>query len=163
MRSNLILAASLALVLAAHGQPSRQAALTFNHLALSVTNLERSAQFYERVLRLREISRGTRAPGVRWFSLGEGKELHLISAEYYRGGVVTINKAVHLGLATSHFDGMLERLDAERVPYGNWTGTSRVVETRSDGVRQIFFQDPDGYWIEINSTGELRDDPGHRK
>jgi lactoylglutathione lyase len=27
------------------------------------------------------------------------------------------------------------------------------INIRADGVKQIFFQDPDGYWIEVNSIG----------
>jgi lactoylglutathione lyase len=30
-----------------------------------------------------------------------------------------------------------------------WTITTRV-----DGVKQIYFKDPDGYWIEINDAKE---------
>jgi len=25
-----------------------------------------------------------------------------------------------------------------------------VVQLRPDGIQQIYFQDPDGYWIEVN-------------
>lgn len=126
--------------------------LTFNHVALSVADVDRSAEFYGRVLNLSEIRKGTLTAGVRWFSLGEGKELHLISVQYYRGDPVKINKAVHLALTTDRFDDFLKQLDADGVAYGDWPGASGKIDLRSDGVRQIFFQDPDGYWIEVNSA-----------
>jgi lactoylglutathione lyase len=31
-----------------------------------------------------------------------------------------------------------------------------VPQVRSDGVKQIFVQDPDGYWIEINDAAKYR-------
>jgi catechol 2,3-dioxygenase-like lactoylglutathione lyase family enzyme len=154
MRLNLLLAASFALALPAHGQDGGQIPLTFNHFALSVKELDRSADFYGRVLNLPELSRGARSNGVRWFALGDGKELHLISPEYFRGDAVQINKAVHLALTTSRFDDMLKLLDSKGIAYGNWSGTPKAVEKRSDGVRQVFLKDPDGYWIEINSVAE---------
>jgi lactoylglutathione lyase len=128
--------------------------LTFNHVALSVADVDRSAEFYGRVLNLSEIRKGNVTAGVRWFSMGEGQELHLISPLYYRGEVVKVNKAVHLALTTDRFDEFLKLLETDGVAYGDWQGNSKKTQVRSDGVRQIFFQDPDGYWIEVNSTGK---------
>ena len=55
-------------------------ALTLNHLALSVKNLETSIEFYKELFSLQEITNRTKIEGVRWLFLGEGKELHLISS-----------------------------------------------------------------------------------
>ena len=140
--------------LSAAGQRPSGPKLVFNHVALSVKNMSISADFYGRILNLREISRNSPTKGVRWFSLGEGKELHLISPEYFKGDHVVINKAVHLALATDNLPELLKVLDAHQVVYGDWKGTLKQVDTRSDGVKQVFLQDPDGYWIEINSAGE---------
>ena len=41
---------------------------TFNHLALSVKNLDQSATFYNDVLRLQEITNKTRMEGIGWLS-----------------------------------------------------------------------------------------------
>ena len=35
--------------------------------------------------------------------------------------------------------------------YESWTGEKMKVTTRVDGVKQLYFVDPDGYWIEINN------------
>ena len=43
-------------------------------------------------------------------------------------------------------------LDALKIPYSDWPGAAHTVNHRDDGVRQIYFQDPDGYWIEINDA-----------
>ncbi len=123
----------------------------FNHLALSVKNLDESATFYAAVLQLDEITNKTKIEGIRWFSLGEGKELHLIS---FLKEPVTINKAVHLALTTSNFDAFIKTLEAKKIPYSDWPGTANKINIRADGIKQIYFQDPNGYWIEVNSVGQ---------
>jgi len=129
--------------------PSLQ--LRFNHLALSVKDVNRSAEFYSKVLGLEEITNRTQMAGIRWFSLGEGKELHLISII---SDTVIINKAVHLALTTRHFDRLLNRLQQQSIVYSDWPGTPNKVNIRADGIRQVFFRDPDGYWLEVNSVGD---------
>ena len=137
--------------LCAQGQDSTNFNLTFNHLALSVTNVDRSADFYHSVLKLPEITNKTKIEGIRWFSLGEGKELHLISILKEK---VTINKAVHVALTTNSFDVLLKSLEEKKITYSDWPGTLNKINIRADGIKQIFFQDPDGYWIEVNSVGQ---------
>jgi catechol 2,3-dioxygenase-like lactoylglutathione lyase family enzyme len=153
MKYASLLALSLSAALLAPARDAERVQLTFNHVALYVSDVDRSADFYGRALNLSELRRDKPTKGVRWFSLGERLELHLISPEHYRGEAVRTNKAVHLALATDRFDEGLELLDAAGIAYGNWSGEAKKIETRGDGVRQVFFQDPDGYWIEVNSAG----------
>ena len=120
---------------------------TFNHLALSVKDVDRSAEFYKTILKLQEITNRSKLEGVRWFSLGEGKELHLISIIKEH---IATNKAIHLALTTSNFDAFVARLDKLNILYSDWPGINHKVSIRADGIKQIFFQDPDGYWVEIN-------------
>jgi lactoylglutathione lyase len=123
----------------------------FNHMALSVKDVDLSADFYKRVLKLEEITNRSKLDGVRWFSLGDGKELHLISI--VKESVAT-NKAIHLALTTSNFDAFIETLNKENIPYSDWPGTPGKINIRADGIKQVFFQDPNGYWIEVNSIGK---------
>lgn len=122
---------------------------TFNHIALSVKDVDRSADFYKEVLNLNEITNKTKIEGIRWLSLGEGKELHLISILKES---VTINRALHFALTTSDFDSFIKVLDEMKISYSDWPGTPQKINIRADGIKQIYFQDPDGNWIEINSV-----------
>ena len=123
----------------------------FNHLALSVKDVDASADFYKKVLKLQEITNRSKLEGVRWFSIGEGKELHLISIIKE---TVTINKAVHLALTTPNFDAFIKTLDSMKLAYSDWPGAPHKINIRADGIKQVFFQDCDGYWIEVNSAGQ---------
>ena len=122
-----------------------------NHLALSVKDVNRSAEFYINVLNLTEITNRSKISGIRWFILGDGRELHLISVIKEP---VTINKALHLGMSTSSFDEFLKKLVELKIPYSDWPGKANTVNIREDGIEQIFFQDPDGYWLEVNNEAK---------
>lgn len=124
---------------------------TFNHMALSVKDIDRSAEFYKNVLQLKEISNRSSIEGIRWLSLGENKELHLISTVKEN---VSVNRAVHLALTTNNFDEFIKHLEDLKVPYSDWLGTPNTINKRADGVKQIYFQDPDGYWIEVNNVAQ---------
>lgn len=126
---------------------------TLNHIALSVKDIDRSAEFYKKNLKLVEITNRTKMEGIRWFSLGEDKELHLISTSKEP---VVINKAVHLAVTTPQFDAFIEMLGKMKIAYSDWPGVQGKVNVRADGIKQIFFQDPDGYWVEVNSVAQSK-------
>jgi len=151
MRKITFLIIALSFTFFVQAQDTTSFNFTFNHLALSVKDVDRSADFYKKVLNLKEITNRTKMDGIRWFSLGESKELHLISIIKDN---VTINKAVHLALTTSNFDNFIKTLERTNIVYSDWTGTPHKINIRADGIKQIYFQDPDGYWIEVNSVGQ---------
>ena len=151
MRKLILLLISFIITGLVQGQESDPFNFTFNHIALSVKDIDRSSEFYTNVLNMREITNRTKTDGIRWFSLGENKELHLISIVKEN---VTINKAVHLALTTSDFDRFVKALENEKIAYSDWPGNVNKINIRPDGIKQIFFQDPDGYWIEVNSVAQ---------
>ncbi len=151
MRKITLLIIALSFTGFLQAQDSASFNFTFNHLALSVKDVERSVSFYKKVLTLKEITNRTKIEGIRWLSLGGDKELHLISTltEPFK-----INKAIHVGLTTPDFDTFIKRLDVLKIVYSDWPGTPHTINKRADGVKQIYFQDPDGYWIEVNNIGQ---------
>ena len=148
MKRLLFLVIAISVTTLLHAQDST-IKFSFNHLALSVKDVNRSAAFYATVLKLPEIVNRTKIEGIRWFALADGKELHLISIIKKK---FVINKAIHMGLSTNNFDEFIQRLVALKIPYSDWPGKPNTVNIRTDGVKQIFFQDPDGYWVEVNNV-----------
>lgn len=134
-----------------YAQTEKSLNFTLDHLALSVKDADRSVAFYKSVLLLPEITNRTQKDGIRWMMLGDKKELHLIST---LNEPVLINKAVHIALTTTNFEAVLQRLQTLQIPYSDWPGKPYTVTERADGIRQLYFQDPDGYWIEVNSVKE---------
>jgi catechol 2,3-dioxygenase-like lactoylglutathione lyase family enzyme/ketosteroid isomerase-like protein len=120
----------------------------FNHMAFPVKDLAASSTFYMKVFQLQEITNRTKNPDIRWFSMGGDKELHLIANVKEP---VTINKAVHLAFSTDQMDAFVKNLAAMGIAYSNWAGTANTISPRADGVMQLYLQDPDGYWIEVNN------------
>lgn len=118
-----------------------------NHIAFSVTDVEKSVNFYKKVLNLREIQNTASNSKTRWLQFDDGRQFHLIPRAYK----ITTNKAVHLALTTNNFESFIKNLIEFNVNYEDWIGSSKKNYVRNDGVLQIYFQDPDGYWIEVNN------------
>jgi catechol 2,3-dioxygenase-like lactoylglutathione lyase family enzyme len=150
MKNIIILLILIQLSQFANGQDQNATSVTFNHVALSVKDVDQTAKFYKNTLNLKEITNKTEKAGIRWLSLGEGKELHLIS---FPNDEIKINKAVHFAVTTSDFDSFIKKLDSMKIVYSDWPGILNKITVRADGIRQVFLQDPNGYWIEVNSVG----------
>jgi lactoylglutathione lyase len=118
-----------------------------NHMSLQVRNLDSSAEFYRDVLLLPELPCGAGKPNIRWFGLADGQSVHLIEGNL---GQTFVTKATHFCIASSNFDSMVRHFTDKGVPFGNLAGDAGQQHRRADGVRAVYLQDPDGYWIEIN-------------
>ena len=122
--------------------------LRFDHYTIKVSNLENSAEFYKTVMGLPEITNRTEKPHIKWFSLGDG-ELHIVKGNSEQ---IKTNVGVHLALKLTDFDSFLTHLKRHSVTPHNSKGVANSITTRADGVRQVYFKDPDGYWIEVNDA-----------
>lgn len=121
----------------------------FDHYTIRVNNLDESTTFYREVLGLNEITNRTKKSHIRWFSLGIG-ELHLV-----RGNAdeIETNIGVHLAIRVQDFESFRSHLDKFGIIIHNSKGKSGVITVRADGIKQLYFQDPNGYWIEVNNAG----------
>ncbi len=119
-----------------------------NHIALSVKNLARSTAFYSKIIQLDTIPEPFHDGKHTWFSIAERSHLHLIE---YSDPIIVPAKGTHLCFSIPSIEGFIERLEKNNIPYSNWQGDNKSVTTRVDGVKQLYLQDPDGYWIEINN------------
>lgn len=118
-----------------------------NHIAVHVHDLEKSTAFYEKVLNLKKIPEPFKDGLHTWFTLHQAGQLHLIQGAEKD---IPKNKNNHLCFSVNSVDAFVKILEQQKIPYSNWPGQPQTVTTRVDGVKQIYFQDPDGYWIEIN-------------
>lgn len=126
-----------------------------DHVAINVRDLDRSVAFYTKVFELVPLENGTGLSNIRWFRLGHDQELHIIAVDHLEK---QIPKGVHFALAVSDFERFRENLSLHDLMYYDWPGAERSISLRPDGVRQLYLQDPDGYWIEINDAyQELKD------
>lgn len=122
---------------------------TFDHYTIKVQDINRSTAFYKEVLGLKEIENRTQKTYIRWFSLGNRNELHIVKGE--TKGIHT-NIGVHFALRVEDFDHFLSHLKKHEIIPHNSKGEAGSITTRADGVRQVYFRDPDDYWIEVNDA-----------
>ncbi|MDN3618648.1 VOC family protein [Polaribacter undariae] len=120
----------------------------FNHIALSVKDVDTSIAFYQKVLQLKEIKNTASNSKTRWLSIGEGKQLHIIPRP---DAIIKTNKAVHFALSTTDIATFILHLKELKIEYSDWIGTPNKDYVRNDGILQVYFQDPNGYWIEVNN------------
>ena len=120
--------------------------LQLNHVAINVEDVERSAQFYARVLGLEPMARPAFTFPGGWFRIGPDQELHLIGR---RPEHPTPPRERHFAFRVDSMKAAILRLQTEGWQY---TGPQR----RPDGAMQIFLRDPDGHVIELfTPPGEL--------
>ena len=120
---------------------------SFNHIALSVHDVNESTAFYQKVFQLQEVKNTASNSKTRWFSLGEGKQLHLIPRP---DAEIKTNKAVHFALNTVDINAFIKHLSLLKIEYSDWRDTPNKGYIRDDGIKQVYLQDPAGYWIEVN-------------
>jgi lactoylglutathione lyase len=144
----LILSISLLIVLVFASFKSRQKQkVHFNHLAVFVYDLKVSTNFYQNILRLDTIPNPFNDGRHTWFNIGDHSQLHLIAGNKKEQ---QHDKDTHLCLSVSSTDEFVKQLQATHTNFSNWKGDGQTPTLRADGVKQIYLQDPDGYWVEIN-------------
>ncbi|MCB1231687.1 MAG: VOC family protein [Verrucomicrobiae bacterium] len=114
--------------------------LDLNHVALAVSDVPRSIDFYENVIGLKRKPRPAFDFDGAWFALGETRELHLLEGlvtpvhEHPRGD--------HFAIEVANFESCHRHLEEKGAAIVN-------LNLRPDGARQIFIEDPDRHVVEF--------------
>lgn len=145
MKNYILTLTLLAAFTVSHAQQAVH--LRFDHTAILVKDLDKSARFYREVLGLEEIKNRTEQATIKWFSMGDQMELHLIED---KNATSPEMKGIHMAFHSGNLEELMQHLIKNDIPFENWMGEAQKTNLRADGIRQIYLQDPDNYWIEIN-------------
>jgi lactoylglutathione lyase len=125
--------------------------VTINHIAQTVVNLQQAAHFYSNIIGLDTIPEPFHDGLHIWYAIGSNAALHIIGGAPQ---IVPHYKGHHLCFTVASVTQQIEVLKANGIKWEDWAGTPYATTHRVDGVRQIYLQDPDGYWLEINDAKE---------
>ncbi len=120
-----------------------------NHFAVYAKDLKESAHFYEEVVGLTPIDEPFKDGLHAWYAIGYGLSMHLIEREKPWKEPL-INKTNHLCFSVEDLEAFIEKLAHHDIPFEDAVDNKGKINIRPDGIRQIYIQDPNGYWIEIN-------------
>ncbi|MAC69619.1 MAG: hypothetical protein CMP84_05340 [Gammaproteobacteria bacterium] len=117
---------------------------SMNHVSLSVSDVQRSADFYSRVLGMEIISR----PANGGLNMGLGIESFLGLYELGNPGGMH-----HLCIGVDNYDAdaLAEKLQG----HGIDANVNRDPANRSSGGDQLYFTDPDGILVQLAQHGYL--------
>lgn len=131
-------------------QATMATAATAEHVAIQAADIDRSAAFYHEAFGLRIIP--TPLKNRRWLDLGNGLALHILDG---RTTPKPSNRNEHIALHVADLATVTAWLDRHGTVWTDLAGKPRTIQVRFDGVRQIYTQDPDGYWLEIGDSRGL--------
>jgi len=115
----------------------------FDHFNINVTDLERSMEFYERALGLKELSRKEAADGsFVLVYLGDGETGFRLELTWLRDK----QGAYELGDNESH---LCIRVAGDYDRVRAWHKENGWVCFENEAMGLYFIHDPDDYWIEV--------------
>lgn len=117
---------------------------SMNHVSLSVNDVNRSADFYNRVLGMEIISR----PGNGGLNMGLGNESFLGLYNLPNPGGM---HHMCIGVEDYNADVLAEKLQ----DHGIDANVNRDAANRTSGGDQLYFNDPDGILVQLAQHGYL--------
>ncbi len=130
-----------------------QPRLQLDHVALCVKDLDSSIAFYSRYFRLDSIPNPFAKLNVKfkvkWFKLEEGLQMHMVAGLQ---DTLSLPMFAHLSFRVPSPDNFAEQLKKDGIPFYGGPGMLNQPNHRADGVTQLLFKDPNGYWIEVNNA-----------
>jgi lactoylglutathione lyase len=118
------------------------------YVGVRVTNLQKSLDFYTKVLGMKIKGRGkieqTKGEAVALESKADGPILEL---NYYEKDSPFNTKYV-VGESLDHLAFKVDNLD-EALEEAKKAGHKTLLEMKANGSRWVYIEDPDGIWIEL--------------
>ncbi|MGZ4031223.1 MAG: VOC family protein [Tumebacillaceae bacterium] len=117
------------------------------HVGVMVKNLETSIAFYSEVIGMEHRGTLLHTDGVirlAFMGFADSKETEVELIEGYNSGLPTEGKVHHLAFTVDKLEPEVERLRALQVTF-----IDKDITTLPNGSRYIFFEGPDGEWIEL--------------
>jgi lactoylglutathione lyase len=144
---SFLLFIGLACSLSVVAQNSNKPKAVLNHNALYVMDLNKSADFYKNVIGLEQIEEPFKIGKHVWLKTGPHTSLHLIKGaeakkDYYKNH--------HICFSVPSLEAFIKTIKERKIEWEDAAGKKGAITSRPDGIQQIWIQDPDGYWLEIN-------------
>ncbi len=127
--------------------------MTFHldHVSLRVRDIAISTQFYVDVFGWPIVRTSGDPVTGQWLGIGGTDTLHLNQGDM---NGTTVTKDNHLAVRIDGLDAFLTRLTSLGITYYDWVNTPNTIGHHPAGFRQIYIQDPNAYWVEINDHGQ---------
>ena len=120
----------------------------FTYVGIRVTNLQRSIDFYTKILGMKVAGRGkveqTKGETV---SLESEKGGFILELNYYEEKS-PYNTKYTVGEGLDHLAFKVDNLD-KALKEAKLVGYPTILEMKADGGRWAYLEDPDGIWIEL--------------
>ena len=120
----------------------------FTYVGIRVTNLQRSIDFYTKILGMKVTGRGkveqTKGETV---SLESEKGGFILELNYYEEKS-PYNTRYAVGEELDHLAFKVDNLD-KALKEAKLAGYPTILEMKADGGRWAYIEDPDGIWIEL--------------
>ncbi len=126
---------------------AQQNKVHINHTAIYVIDIQKTSAFYSNIIGLDTVPEPFHDGKHIWYSTGEHSMLHVIQGATEKRAYY---KNQHTCFTVPDFEIFLGKLQSANWTWEDVTGKKNAITTRIDGVHQIWLQDPDGYWLEIN-------------
>ena len=113
----------------------------YHHTSLLVTDLKKSADFYENSIGLKAIKRPDLGFAGLWYSVG-ALQLHLLELPHplrHKKAPEHVGRDWHIAIAVNEISRLQDKLSAHKIPY---------TLSRS-GREALFCRDPDGNGLEF--------------
>src|SRR5689334_6701188 len=95
---------------------------TFNHTTIYVVDMNKSAEFYEKVMMLERIAEPFHDNKHIWEKIGDHNQLHIVQGAKEK---TPHDINIHLAFTVPSVEEFAKHLDAMNVKYGNWAQTSK--------------------------------------